>query len=192
MNQAAVVTAAGLAPAVDTATLVRWLTQGRNDQSRPVLTLDTRNRFVVNEGTFERALDWNLSKFSDFRQALARHADSLRDKTVVSFCTGEIRCEKVALVMQNAGLEHALQLEGGILQYFEDTRGAPHRYGRWVVFDERDSSDAELRSRAGPAGVAWSLGSGVWGLPKRRLLKPRCHAAGAAPRTSTPPRLPTH
>jgi len=53
MNQAAVVPAARLAPAVDTATLVRWLTQGRNDQSRPVLTLDTRNRFVVNEGTFD-------------------------------------------------------------------------------------------------------------------------------------------
>ncbi|NBO76581.1 MAG: sulfurtransferase [Betaproteobacteria bacterium] len=146
MNQAAVVPAAGRAPAVEAATLARWLAQGHDDHGRPVVTLDTRNRFEVDEGTFEGALDWNLSKFSDFPQALAQHAQSLRDKTVVSFCTGGIRCEKAALVMQEAGLKHAYQLEGGILQYFEDTDGAPHWRGRCVVFDERGSLDAELRA----------------------------------------------
>ncbi|MFM8928952.1 MAG: sulfurtransferase [Betaproteobacteria bacterium] len=146
MNQPAVVPAAGRAPAVDALTLARWLTQGCDDLGRPVVTLDTRNRFEVDEGSFAGALDWNLSKFSEFPQALAQHADSLRDKTVVSFCTGGIRCEKAALVMQAAGLAHAYQLEGGILQYFEDTQDAPHWRGRCVVFDDRGSLDAELRA----------------------------------------------
>lgn len=146
MNQPAVVPAAGRAPAVDATTLARWLSQGHDDEGRAVVTLDTRNRFEVDEGTFEGALDWNLHKFSDFPQALAEHAAELRDKTVVSFCTGGIRCEKAAIVMREAGLAHAYQLEGGILQYFEDTPGAPHWRGRCVVFDERGSLDAALKA----------------------------------------------
>ena len=148
MNQPAVMPAAGRAPAVDAPTLARWLHQGHDDAGRPVVTLDTRNRFEVAEGTFEGALDWGLEKFSEFPAALAAHAQSLRDKTVVSFCTGGIRCEKAALVMQEAGLTHAYQLEGGILQYFEDTDGAPGWRGRCVVFDERGSLDADLRAPA--------------------------------------------
>ena len=146
MNQPAVMPARGRAPAVDAATLARWLSQGHDDRGRPVVTLDTRNRFEVDEGTFEGALDWNLTKFSEFPQALARHVDELRDKTVVSFCTGGIRCEKAAIVMRQAGLDHAYQLEGGILQYFDDTEGAPHWRGRCVVFDERGSLDSALRA----------------------------------------------
>lgn len=146
MNQAAVVPAAGRAPAVDARTLARWLQQGHDDGGRPVVTLDTRNRFEVAEGSFEGALDWGLEKFSEFPAALAVHADELRDKTVVSFCTGGIRCEKAAIVMREAGLAHTYQLEGGILQYFEDTDGAPGWQGRCVVFDERGSLDADLRA----------------------------------------------
>ena len=146
MNQPAVAPAAGRAPAVDAATLARWLDQGFDDKGRPVVTLDTRNRFEIDEGSFEGALDWNLTKFSEFPHALARHVDELRDKTVVSFCTGGIRCEKAAIVMRSAGLQHVYQLDGGILQYFERTDGAPHWRGRCVVFDERGSLDAALRA----------------------------------------------
>ncbi len=145
MNQPAVAPALGRAPAIDARTLARWLAQGYDDEGRPVVTLDTRNRFEVDEGTFEGALDWNLSKFSEFPAALAEHAEALRDKTVVSFCTGGIRCEKAAIVMREAGITHAFQLEGGILQYFEDTPGAPHWRGRCVVFDDRGSLDPSLR-----------------------------------------------
>lgn len=146
MNLPTVIPAAGRAPAVEAATLARWLDQGQDDEGRPVVTLDTRNRFEVDEGTFEGAIDWGLSKFSDFPSALAAHADELRNKTVVSFCTGGIRCEKAALLMREAGLTHAFQLEGGILQYFEDTAGAPHWRGRCVVFDERGSLNPALKA----------------------------------------------
>jgi UPF0176 protein len=73
----------------------------------------------------------------------------LQGKTVVSFCTGGIRCEKAALFMREAGLQDVYQLEGGILRYLEvhgDAAGrhAPHFEGACFVFDERRAVDAAL------------------------------------------------
>lgn len=137
--------AQGRAPAVDAPTLARWLRDGRCDEGRPVVMLDTRNGFEVDAGAFEGALDWRLSKFSDFPAALRAHGASLDGKTVVSYCTGGIRCEKAALVMQEAGVRHVRQLDGGILRYFEDTKGAPGWRGDCFVFDERVALDPRLQ-----------------------------------------------
>ncbi len=136
MNQPAAAPENGRAPAVDAATVRRWLDQGHDDDGRPVVTLDTRNAFEVDHGRFAGAIDWRLHRFSDFPAALAAHRAELEGKTVVSYCTGGIRCEKAALAMQAAGLDHVWQLEGGILKYFEEVGGA-HWEGRCFVFDER-------------------------------------------------------
>lgn len=144
MNHPTIVPAAGRAPAVSPQTLARWLNQGHDDEGREVVTLDTRNAFEVDAGAFEGAIDWRIDKFSEFPQALATHAHELQHKTVVSYCTGGIRCEKAAIVMQQAGL-NAYQLEGGILKYFEETDGAPHWQGNCFVFDEREVLNAELK-----------------------------------------------
>jgi len=144
MNQPTVRPAAGRAPGVDAVTLAHWLAEGRCDQGRPVVMLDTRNAFEVDAGAFEGALDWRLAKFSDFPAALAAHADQLAGKTVVSYCTGGIRCEKAALWAAQAGVPNLLQLEGGILRYFEELPGAPHWRGRCTVFDERAAVDTQL------------------------------------------------
>lgn len=152
MNHPAIQPAAGRAPAVDAATAKRWLDQGHDDEGRPVVALDTRNAFEVDHGTFDNAIDWRLSKFSEFPQALQAHKGELEGKTVVSFCTGGIRCEKAALVMREAGLDHVWQLEGGILKYFEEAGGA-HFRGDCFVFDEREALDPALAPRkAAPAG----------------------------------------
>ncbi len=143
MNHPAIQPQAGRAPAIDAQTVKRWLDQGHDDAGRPVVALDTRNAFEVDYGSFEGALDWRLSKFSEFPDALRQHKSELEGKTVVSFCTGGIRCEKAALFMREQGLEHVWQLDGGILKYFEETGGA-HFRGGCFVFDERESLDAEL------------------------------------------------
>ena len=131
------------AAAVDAATLARWLDAGRDDAGRKVVTLDTRNAFEVDCGRFRGAIDWRLGKFSDFPAALAANADALRGKTVVSYCTGGIRCEKAALWMAEAGVDNVLQLDGGILKYFEVT-GGRHFDGDCFVFDERVALAADL------------------------------------------------
>ena len=136
MDHPAIAPVQGRAPAVDPATLHRWLAQGYDDTGRPVLMLDTRNAFEVDAGSFDQAIDWRIDKFTEFPAALRAHRTELQDKTVVSFCTGGIRCEKAALLMQEEGLEHVYQLDGGILAYFEQTDGA-HYHGGCFVFDAR-------------------------------------------------------
>jgi UPF0176 protein len=143
MDHPTIVPAAGRAPAVSAATLSRWLTAGVDDAGRAVVTLDTRNDFEVDHGTFEGAIDWRIGKFTEFPRALLEHKAELQDKTVVSFCTGGIRCEKAAILMREAGLDHVFQLEGGILKYFEETGGAHYR-GSCFVFDERRALSADL------------------------------------------------
>ena len=150
MNHPTIRPHAGRAPAVDARTLARWLEQGHDDEGRPVVTLDTRNAFEVDYGTFDGAIDWRINKFSEFPEAVLQHRDELQGKTVVSFCTGGIRCEKAAIFMQEAGLDHVYQLEGGILKYFEET-GGPHYHGTCFVFDEREALDPGLEAR--PASV---------------------------------------
>jgi len=137
----------GRAPAVDAATAKRWLDQGHDDDGRPVVTLDTRNAFEVDHGTFRGAIDWRLGKFTDFPAALQAHRAELEGKTVVSFCTGGIRCEKAAIYMREAGLQDVYQLEGGILKYFEEA-GSAHFNGNCFVFDEREALDPGLAPAA--------------------------------------------
>ena len=127
----------GRAPAIAPATLQRWLAAGRDDAGREVVLLDTRNAFEVDYGSFSGALDWRIERFTQFPDALAAHRADLEGKSVVSYCTGGIRCEKAALLMQERGVEHVLQLDGGILKYFDAMPGAPHWRGKCFVFDER-------------------------------------------------------
>ena len=105
--------------------------------------LDTRNGFEVDIGRFRGAVDWRLARFGEFPAALAKHRGQFTGKTVVSYCTGGIRCEKAALAMRASGIEHAMQLDGGILAWFEQTGGA-HFDGRCFVFDERIALDPAL------------------------------------------------
>jgi UPF0176 protein len=147
MDHPAIRPAQGRAPAIDALTARRWLDQGHDDEGRPVVALDTRNAFEVDHGTFEGAIDWRLAKFSEFPRALDAHKAELEGKTVVSFCTGGIRCEKAAIYMREAGLDHVWQLEGGILKYFEETGGA-HFRGDCFVFDEREALEPSLAPRS--------------------------------------------
>ncbi|MES2099343.1 MAG: sulfurtransferase [Pseudomonadota bacterium] len=143
MNHPTIRPQAQRAPAVDAKTLARWLDTGVDDAGREVVTLDTRNAFEVDHGRLEGALDWRIAKFSEFPRALQAHRAELEGKTVVSYCTGGIRCEKAALLMAQAGLENVLQLDGGILKYFEET-GGKHFAGDCFVFDERGTLNDTL------------------------------------------------
>ena len=137
----------GRAPAVEARTLKRWLDQGHDDAGKPVVMMDTRNAFEVDVGTFDSVLDYRIDKFSEFPAVVAAHKDELAGKTVVTFCTGGIRCEKAAIHMQNVGYESVYQLEGGILKYFEEVGGA-HYQGDCFVFDYRTAVNPQLEETA--------------------------------------------
>jgi UPF0176 protein len=132
------------APAVAPAKLAQWLAQGRDDAGRELVLVDTRNAQEVAHGTFERALTLPIARFTELPEALEAHREALKGKTVVTFCTGGIRCEKAALWMQNAGYDNVFQLQGGILNYFEQVGGQAYS-GACFVFDERVALDPQLR-----------------------------------------------
>ncbi|MDX2218361.1 MAG: sulfurtransferase [Burkholderiales bacterium] len=131
------------APRLSPADLKRWLDQGRDDEGREVVMLDTRNTYEVERGTFVGAVDMQLDIFRNFGARLPAVADALKDKTIVSFCTGGIRCEKAAPLMLKEGFRNVYQLDGGILKYFEDC-GSAHFAGDCYVFDERAALDSDL------------------------------------------------
>ena len=134
----------GRAPAVDATTLKRWLDKGHDDQGRPVVMMDTRNAFEVDVGTFDNTIDYRIEKFSEFPAIVEREKEALNDKTIVTFCTGGIRCEKAAIHMKNIGYDSVYQLEGGILKYFEEVGGA-HYQGDCFVFDHRTALNPQLQ-----------------------------------------------
>lgn len=133
----------GRARSVKPTVLKRWLDNGYDDEGRKVLMLDTRNGFEVDVGTFNNTIDYRIEKFSDFPQVVAEQKNSLNGYTVVTFCTGGIRCEKAAIYMQDIGIDHVYQLDGGILKYFEDI-GGDHYSGDCFVFDQRTALRPDL------------------------------------------------
>ena len=146
------------APGVAPEALARWIAQGHDDAGRRLVLLDTRNREEIAHGTFTGALTLPIDNFVDLPRALEPHREALADATVVSFCTGGIRCEKAALWMRDAGIGDVLQLEGGILDYFERVGGEGYS-GACFVFDDRVALDPQLRpvAEAGASGDEGAL-----------------------------------
>ena len=135
------------APRLAPQELKRWLDEGRD-----LVLLDTRNQFEVDVGTFEHTLSLGLKSFREFPHATPALTQQVGERTVVTFCTGGIRCEKAAPWLISQGFPEVYQLDGGILNYFEQCGGA-HFRGACFVFDERVALDAGL-SQTGANGSA--------------------------------------
>ncbi|MDZ4782568.1 MAG: pseudouridine synthase [Planctomycetia bacterium] len=118
--------------------LKQWL-----DEGRPITLLDTRNDYEVKLGTFRDALPIGIQHFRQFPQAADRLPAELKQRPIVMFCTGGIRCEKAGPYLKQQGFEQVFQLEGGILKYFQDC-GTAYYQGECFVFDQRVGLDAGL------------------------------------------------
>lgn len=105
--------------------------------------IDTRNWYEYKIGTFKGALNPNIEKFTDFPQYIEAQGIP-KDKKMLIFCTGGIRCEKGILELQNQGYQNVYQLEGGILNYMKEH---PHDQfeGECFVFDHRVALDQNLQ-----------------------------------------------
>ena len=119
-------------------TLKQWI-----DEGKPLTLLDTRNDYEIRMGTFEGAIPAGVEHFRDFPNAVEKLSPELKERTIVMFCTGGIRCEKAGPFMERAGFQNVFQLDGGILKYFEECGGA-HYKGDCFVFDRRVCVDSQL------------------------------------------------
>lgn len=118
----------------------KWLEGQRGE----FILLDTRNEYEVGIGTFKGAQDPRIGQFTEFPNAVAS-LDLDRNKTVLMFCTGGIRCEKASLAMREQGFERVYQLEGGILKYLEEFPDQQFE-GECFVFDDRVAVNQRLEA----------------------------------------------
>ena len=117
------------------------------DAGRPLTLLDTRNDYEVELGTFDDAVPIGVNHFRDFPEAVRQLPEEWKERPLVMFCTGGIRCEKAGPFMEREGFREVYQLEGGILKYFEECGGA-HYHGDCFVFDHRVALDPALHETA--------------------------------------------
>lgn len=97
--------------------------------------IDVRNNYESKVGHFKGAITPDLENFYDFPQWL-EEADIPKDKKVLMYCTGGIRCEKFSVLMKDQGWDDVNQLHGGILTYAKE-EGGKHFDGKCFVFDDR-------------------------------------------------------
>ncbi len=104
------------------------------------IVVDMRNHYESEIGFFEKAI---IPPMETFREGLPMVAEMLKDdkeKHIVMYCTGGIRCEKASAYLKYIGYRHVYQLEGGIIEYARqvERQGLANKFiGKNFVFDER-------------------------------------------------------
>lgn len=104
------------------------------------IVVDMRNHYESEVGHFEGAILPEVETFRESLPIVADMLDSHRDKHIVMYCTGGIRCEKASAYMKAKGFEKVYQLDGGIIEYARQVKaqGLPNKFhGKNFVFDER-------------------------------------------------------
>lgn len=103
-----------------------------------VVFFDGRNAFEAQIGRFKNAIVPDVATTHDFIAELdSGKYDSLKDKPVVTYCTGGIRCEVLSSLMVNRGFKEVYQMDGGIVRYGETFKDKGLWEGSLYVFDKR-------------------------------------------------------
>jgi UPF0176 protein len=105
------------------------------EEDPDVLLVDVRNRYESAAGQFEGALACDIEFFRELPAYLEK-LEEHRDKTILMYCTGGIRCEKASALFRHRGFEKVFQLHGGIVNYQKEF-GNEHWLGECFVFDNR-------------------------------------------------------
>lgn len=138
MDQDSVLPEKHSVPHISPQELKRWYEEKRN-----MIVLDTRNNYEYEAGTFENAINPNIENFRDFPAAVDKLPEEYKEKPIVMFCTGGVRCEKAGEYMHQKGFKEVYQLDGGIINYFIET-GSAHWQGDCFVFDDRVTINTKL------------------------------------------------
>ena len=116
---------------------VNQLVAERGDE---VVFFDGRNAFEAKIGKFKNAVVPNTHTTHDFIADLeSGRYDHLKDKPIVTYCTGGIRCEILTPIMKNRGFKEVYQIQGGIVRYGEKFKDGEDSLweGSLYVFDKR-------------------------------------------------------
>ena len=99
------------------------------------IVLDTRNNYESEVGKFKNAITPDIDTFRDFPQAL-KSLEGFKDKKIITYCTGGIRCEKATSYMIKEGFKNVYQLKDGIINFCQQYPNTLWE-GKCFVFDQR-------------------------------------------------------
>ncbi len=111
-------------------------------EQEDVAIIDARNTYETAIGMFEGAIDPKTDCFQEFVD-FASSCTLPKDKKILMYCTGGIRCEKAVIAMEKQGYKNVYQLKGGILNYLKESPNK-HFKGECFVFDHRVAVNQNL------------------------------------------------
>jgi UPF0176 protein len=112
------------------------------ERSDDVVFFDGRNSFEAKIGRFKDAVVANTSTTRDFIAELdSGKFDHLKNKAVITYCTGGIRCEILSVLMKNRGFQEVYQIKGGVVRYGNKFGDKSHWEGSLFTFDDRLTID---------------------------------------------------
>lgn len=111
------------------------------DNGEEFYIIDARNNYEYEIGHFKNAVYPSIRKFTEFHE-FVKTLDHLKEKKIVTFCTGGIRCEKASAYLKQQGFKDVKQLHGGIISYGKKF-GSQHWKGKCFVFDNRTVLDMD-------------------------------------------------
>ncbi len=127
-----------------------------------VVILDVRSNYEHRLGKFKNAITLDMENFRDF-PAKVKELEGLKNKKVVTYCTGGIKCEKASAYLLEQGFENVYQLHGGIIKYGLEAGGEDFE-GKCYVFDNRLAVDV---NKINPKIIATCY---VCGIPSDRMV----------------------
>jgi len=104
-----------------------------------VVIVDVRSNYEHSIGRFKNAVTFDIENFRDF-PAMINELAQYKNKKIVTYCTGGIKCEKASALLLHEGFENVYQLHGGIIKYGKEAGGEDFE-GKCYVFDNRVAVD---------------------------------------------------
>jgi len=100
-----------------------------------VVIVDVRSNYEHNVGKFKNAISFDIENFRDFPEKV-KEIEKYKEKKVITYCTGGIKCEKASAYLLEKGFKNVYQLHGGIIKYGLEEDGEDFE-GKCYVFDNR-------------------------------------------------------
>ncbi|MDO7847407.1 rhodanese-related sulfurtransferase [Hymenobacter sp. M29] len=136
-----------------------------------VVVVDVRSDYEYNLGRFKNAVTLDIENFRDFPERVERLKE-FKDKKILTYCTGGVKCEKASAFLLEQGFENVYQLHGGIIKYGIEAGGEDFD-GQCYVFDNRVAVDV---NRVNPTVISRCQHCQT---PSNRLINcanPHCNA----------------
>jgi UPF0176 protein len=135
-----------------------------------VVILDVRSNYEHSLGRFKNAVTLDIENFRDFPAKINELAQ-YKDKKILTYCTGGIKCEKASALLLHEGFKEVYQLHGGIIKYGKEAEGKDFE-GQCYVFDNRVAVEV---NRVNPKVIATCYNCGKTTAKMINCANPECN-----------------